>query len=182
MSLEAIFALLGVVLGFALDSIRELLQERNAEQQKRRNVRILLQAEIDHNVAWLKMIKEMLDLPEGPDKMKSWGAISYYLNGLSFDVWKSQTAELPSALTSDELKQAIRYYANLNGALDARGILMAAAMPYLTGEDANSAGGDQLRNQTGWYNREFSISENASVVQEYIIAALEDYPKLDTQV
>lgn len=190
MVLEALFALLGVIVGFALDSIRETVKDRQAEQQTRRNVRILLQAEIDHNVAWLQMIKEMLDLPEGPDKMKSWGAIGYYLNGLSFDVWRSQTAALPGALSSAELKQAISHYANLSGALDARGLLLAAARPYLTGEesDGESGGesakenpggwGEQMPRRIGWYNRDFSISENASVVQEYIAAALEDYPRL----
>lgn len=150
------------------------------KQQKRRNIRVLLQTEIDHNIAWLKMIKEMLDLPEGPDKIKSWGAISYYLNGISFDIWRSLTTELPSALTADELEQVISHYAILRGALDARSILITAAKSYLTGEeDVNPNWGNRTRGPIDLFNRELSISEKTTVVQEYIAAALEDYPKLN---
>lgn len=131
--IEAIFTIVGTIIGFALSEIATAIREGRSEKKQAKSVKTLLKLEMTLNLRrlqdfWAKA-SMLPETPEDLDDQKralTRQLINEPLSEFERDAFESQLSHLAGVLKEQEVLQVLRFYDRLRRVESIRAELMAS--------------------------------------------------------
>ena len=116
---EIIAAIIGVLLGFALNEFVNHVRRRSEQSQQVKAIRTLIQIEIDQNLNWLSLVSERLGKETEEDRGQKEYLLPRFLARMSIPLWshrlwESQLPNAALALNQDTLRKVYEFHGDLD--------------------------------------------------------------------